>query len=720
VKATRRTGRVAAAGCVALCLGVAARGDQAQEPPGPPIAPPTAATVGTGAVPAGDAPMAVIRTSPLRGVSARVAALMMSGQLGGSIPITALAWPVAAAPDKVRLFFAADIEGTNLLAGQEKPKVSVEVYAYAVSAQGSVAGAMAEAFTIDLDRAVDLLSRASLKFIGSLEVPPGAYTLRVAVRNAGVGSFGVTAVPNVTPAGEGTFSFLSPLLVGEPAAAWVLVRAGDDGGAAPGHPFSFLARGSLPATRPVLASRADASVWLLVRGAAPGASTMPVRVLGREWKEAARCEATVLERRDVDLAGATLLRLRLPLPALPEGPYALELSAVAMTPDVQLTSQTQVVVADAKTVQAQPLWVQFGTPRQADDEAGRRAAFAGKPVRRAKPSAKLAAAYRAALATVRSQPVPAVLAAVAELEGGALTAGTAAEWERLVASETQVAEELAKVRPASALALAYLHGELEREYGRRRAYLLGTHARRMTEELALLYADRGGKGARPVASDVLAVLGGAMQQPGTVGTGERLFNRALTVDPANAASLMGLGASLERVGQYRLAAGFLSRVAAVEPDNAEARLRLAVNLARLGKDEESGERLRACIGEANPRWVRVVAYQEMAGGLIRAGRFAQAHGVLAAAVAALPGEEALEIALAYTLDRLRQPLDARAVVERLRPDAAGAGESPRFQYSQWPTDDLERAARRVAEAGEGALPALREALAEPAGSRGRK
>jgi tetratricopeptide (TPR) repeat protein len=716
---------VGRASCGGILLLLSLVGDplfaQGQPPAGPLPGESTTTAPAPGPVPRSDAPLAVIQTSRLRGVSARVAALMMSGQQGGSIPIAVLAVPIAMTAEKTRVFFVADIEGTNLLAGQEKPTVQVEIYAYAITEQGSVGGDLAETFTLGLDQAIDLLSRGSIKFLGALDAPPGAFALRVLVRNAQVGSFGVTEAPHVTPSGEGTLAFLSPLLAGEPAAEWVLAReAGDESRwGALGHPFSFLAAASVPSARPVLASETVATLWALVRGAAPGAATLPIKVVGRGGKEVARIDATVLERRDSGISDATLLRLSVPVPALGPAPYILELSAAPMTPGVQLASSIGVVVADPETVKAQNVWVRFGAPRQGEGaESRRKTSFSGR-AGRSKPSAKVAGEYRSALEHVESQPLAKVLDAIAELETASLPTGSAAEWETLVASEKQVAGELGDARPASVLALAYIHGRLYREYAERQKFLLTTHARRMIEELAVFYAEKAGKAANPVVADILAELAGSLQQSGLLSTAERIFRRALQFDPENRASLIGLAAGLERVGQYRLASEFLAKLVEMHKDDAEARLRLGVNLARLGEHEKSGRLLQACTQEVNPAWVRVVAYEEVARSLVEAGQFEKARHLLAEAVGRFPGDEQLTIALAYVLDRLHRPLEARTVADRLRPAPRGEGSSPRFRYSEWPTEDLQRSRATASTAGQGALAALREALSTRPRAEGR-
>jgi tetratricopeptide (TPR) repeat protein len=229
----------------------------------------------------------------------------------------------------------------------------------------------------------------------------------------------------------------------------------------------------------------------------------------------------------------------------------------------------------------------------------------------------------------------------------------------------------------------------------------------------VFYAAQAGKPENPAVADILADLAGSLQESGLLSTAERLFRRALQFDPENRASLIGLAAGLERMGQYRLASESLAKLVELHTGDAEARLRLGVNLGRLGEHEKSKRLLQACTQEANPAWVRVVAYQEMARSLVQAGQFEKAHHLLAEAVGKFPADEQLTIALAYVLDRLQQPLEARTVADRLRPAPREAGSSPRFRYSEWPKEDLERSRGTVAKTGQGALAALREALSMP-------
>jgi hypothetical protein len=144
-------------------------------------------------------------------------------------------------------------------------------------------------------------------------------------------------------------------------------------------------------------------------------------------------------------------------------------------------------------------------------------------------------------------------------------------------------------------------------------------------------------------------------------------------------------------------------------------LRLAVNLMRVGLGQKGGELLQACASEGNPTWVRALAYQEMALGFFKAERFDQAERLLREALVAVPDEEGLMMQLTYTLDRLRRPLDARALAKEIGPGTGFEGDSPRFRYAEPPSEAL----AQVQEDLTARAPAAREAIALALEGKGR-
>jgi tetratricopeptide (TPR) repeat protein len=636
----------------------------------------------------------------------------MSGQQGGSIGVSALAVPVAASTAGVRLFFVVDVDGSTLLAGVEDQTLPVEISVYALSPEGRVGGALTETFTLDVERAAEELVGGGIKFFGSLDLPAARYTLRVLVRNVPAGTFGLVEVARAMPAAGEPFAFLSPPLVPEPADAWLLAReAVEETGQPVLHPFPFLGEGVVPATAPVLVTGTTSRFWVIGRGVAPATTSFLARVLDVGGKEVARAPAALVTRAESTVAGASALLLETTLPALAPGPYGIEVSAPSMNPDIPLWSWTRFLAADKKTAGKNPVWVQFRASSAPAEGGPPAVAFVGKGGR-VKASPKIQAAYRSALRGLASDPATA-RAVLAELETHLLPTGTIPEWQTLVLSELSVANELAEKRPDSTLGLALLHSELQRDYTRTKSYLLEVHARRMVEELAVLYAERSANArAKAMAANVLASLAGSLQQPGTTGTSERLFRRALELDPANTAALIAMAANMERIGEYRRALQYLESLLKVEPGNAEGRLRLAVNLVRAGPERKGAELLRACAGEGNPPWVRAVAYQEMALGFIQAERFDQAERLLREALAALPGEEGLTIQLTYVLDRQHRPLDARVLAKEIGVRVGFEGDSPRFRYAEQPSEDLARVQEALTASTAAALEALASALGE--------
>ena len=128
------------------------------------------------------------------------------------------------------------------------------------------------------------------------------------------------------------------------------------------------------------------------------------------------------------------------------------------------------------------------------------------------------------------------------------------------------------------------------------------------------------------------------QERGGGGAG-RLINQPARRDGdlRLAVSVLFSASELERVGDYAVA---IARIAEQAPDDrsvgAEGRLRLGVNLARVGSKRAAEQRLQECLAPDRPRWVRTVAYQELAVLLTEQGRLEEAARWLEQALQRLP------------------------------------------------------------------------------------
>lgn len=260
---------------------------------------------------------------------------------------------------------------------------------------------------------------------------------------------------------------------------------------------------------------------------------------------------------------------------------------------------------------------------------------------------------------------------------------------RLGRSEHEAAQELARRDPEALVPLLLLHHDLVLEYRRRSQPHLVLHGIERVRQLTDGYAQSAGSaGARVLASDVLASLGGHLQESGRSASLE-LFEHALRLEPSHTAALLGLAAYYEkRGGPYETAVGHLERLVAAHPEHREGCLRLGINLLRLDRDPEGVARLESLLESSENDWVTSLAAQELARHHAREERIPAAIDLLRAALERLPGDQKLHLQLAWLLDRSSEPAAVRRLIEkvaRLEP----ASQPARGRYNQWPRQDLE-------------------------------
>ena len=120
------------------------------------------------------------------------------------------------------------------------------------------------------------LEKSGFKFFGHLDLPPGAYTLRVLTRNGRTGQASFRAVPLVVSAFDAPAADLLPPLFHEPPGKWLLVREATRGTEYEGRLFlvggyvrdKILGRpqqGGLDDIDLVLEGSAEQVAWLLYR-----------------------------------------------------------------------------------------------------------------------------------------------------------------------------------------------------------------------------------------------------------------------------------------------------------------------------------------------------------------------------------------------------------------------------------------------------------------------
>ena len=633
---------------------------------------PALALVASLATPVGAA-AAEVATVDLRGLEARSAALLLSGQQTGELAASFLARPLAATATAEPILLVADIVGASLLEGAGGAETILEVYAYAL-ADGQPRATLSRAFRIDLAAHRALLETGGVKFLGELAPPAGARVeaLRLLVLHRASGRFALRTVPLAATAGDDDRIDRPPPLLLEPAASWLVADAAE----------RRWPTGLVPATR--LTAGNDELEVTLGHGASPSAPV--ARLLDAAGEPLA---ALAVEAAPGPSAAPATSELLLDLSATAPGTYLLEIGGGAAGPAARLPLE----IRPGPLATGTP-W--FHRPPAAEEEEVVAATADAPPAGRSALAAQALESYRRAFEGWLEGDLDRAAAELQRFETGAIHdgAGAAKELENAL---VRAAAEMAARDAEVLVPLMCLHERLFRLYRASDRLLLASHARRMALEFARLHAQRGGREAKRLAALVPVSVAGARQELGSRNGAQVAFEHALELDPGQPEALLGLAALHESFAHYEITVELLRRHGRRRDLPADSRLRLAINLDRVGSTRPAMDHLRELL-EAQPEWVSRLAHQELARLLADGGRGDEAVALLGEARRRYPEDQRLIIQQAALLDALGKPLAGQRVLAELDEVSGDPGDSPRLRYSTLPSGQIEAARARLSRA----------------------
>lgn len=647
-----------------------------------------------------------LQTRPLRGLQGPIATLLTTGQEGGGLPMAAIAVPSGESDTKGRFVvpLLVEIEGNGLLAGRRTEIQRIEIYAYAMGADGAVHDYLAQSLSLDLARVGEAVLDSGVKFVGTVTMPAGSGSLRVLVVDPDTLRYSLRVLPLTVPAASAGSILLSPLF-SDPRGRWVLARPGD---AAEGlerslAPLLVDDGWGLPSSLPLLAGGRTRRVALLGRGL-PAEAAVTLEMRTEAGKQVLAVPGSIVERSRTSGLAPERLVCDFVLPKLETGRYrASVLMAGVRTPELTVLYLSENPLND------EPIWAQLRRLSGETPPAPVATAEAPKGRRRNAELERIARqGYEEALRGLASgTPLDQVVSRLGDMESG-LYRQSPQSAEALREIELETAQRLGKGDPEVLLPLALLHAELYRSLRERKELYLAESARRTSADLAAAYAERGG--SESVAAQALLSLAADLLASGVQSASRSMLDRALALDGRNEAVALFLAASAERDGDYPRAVGVLERLVEAHPDSAEARLRLGTNLDRVGKTVQAREILQRLTSESVPEWVKTVAFQELVRLELRDGRQDRAVALLRQAVARLPGQTQLAVQLAYLLERQGSVGAAREILAGIKPRPEATDGSPRHRYGQWPTAALDQVRRSLTQQSILRLAALARAL----------
>ncbi len=252
----------------------------------------------------------------------------------------------ADAAGKAYVAVVIEADGASLLNGTAGEVLPVEVYAYAIDAAGAVQDFFSQSMRFELAKVIPLLDRTGLKFFGHLDLPPGDYSLRVLVRNAGNGDYGLSSEAIAVPAFDRSPAVLLPPFFAENPGRWLMVReTARSGEREVPYPFTVGDRAYVPALRPALPAAQDVAVVLIGYNLPAGALEARATVLSADGRDLGRGDLTLDRRQAPDGGGAERLTATFRAPrGLEPGEYRLKIALVDAR-GVAHDSATRFVVA---------------------------------------------------------------------------------------------------------------------------------------------------------------------------------------------------------------------------------------------------------------------------------------------------------------------------------------------------------------------------------------
>lgn len=258
------------------------------------------------------------------------------------VDLDVLAAAFRATPERAYVPVIIEAAGKSLLAGHTDKKLDVEFYAYVSDLQGQMRDFFTQRVALDLDKSQNrqALLDGGIKYYGHFELPPGTYSVRVLVRNAGTGRTGVQVSPVTVPSYDQAQPVLLPPFFIEEHAKWLLVREQErkslQGSVV--YPFTVSGEPYVPAARPVLRGEKPARLCLVAYNLGKGDLAVKGEVLAADGKSSpAGGKLANVERTATGIQGLDKLVATFDPAGLSSGNYVLR---VAVTDPVTGHKQT--------------------------------------------------------------------------------------------------------------------------------------------------------------------------------------------------------------------------------------------------------------------------------------------------------------------------------------------------------------------------------------------
>jgi hypothetical protein len=173
------------------------------------------------------------------------AQLVMTGAGANNLPFSALCLPFPVAGERQTLGLVLQVPRQEL---RWAGRMALEVYGYAVAADGTVFDHLAHLAQIEPSLADPQGAAQGISFYSTLQVPPGKYTIKLMVQEPETGAAGAQFIDVTVPPYEPHLGFLLPPMVMDDATRWLGLDLGGTRGGRAASPFAVDGEPFLPRT----------------------------------------------------------------------------------------------------------------------------------------------------------------------------------------------------------------------------------------------------------------------------------------------------------------------------------------------------------------------------------------------------------------------------------------------------------------------------------------
>ncbi|HEV2845915.1 MAG TPA: VWA domain-containing protein [Thermoanaerobaculia bacterium] len=221
--------------------------------------------------------------------------------------------------------------GGGLLDGHKDKVLRSEIYGYGSDSEGRMRDYFSQRVELNLgDKGRrEMAEGGGLKYYGHFDLEPGAYQVRVLVRNADTGRTGVHSVAVTVPTYDRAQPVLLPPFFMEDRQKWVLVREQDGGGQLQGsvfYPFTVSGEPYVPAARPILRGEKLARLCLVAYNLGKGDLSVAGTVTASDGQSSPAARLSQVERTATGIPGLDKLTATFDAKGLQAGRYTLQVA----------------------------------------------------------------------------------------------------------------------------------------------------------------------------------------------------------------------------------------------------------------------------------------------------------------------------------------------------------------------------------------------------------